>query len=100
MPINNPARLSGRPRSAVIYSGISMMYRVLQVHINIEAINSRRTSGFRQSPAGAIGAEDAPSGSSPCCADWVRGTEGKVNHTSKAQIAKVAAAMINIQVKP
>ncbi|MNP52475.1 hypothetical protein D3C76_1468700 [compost metagenome] len=100
MPISSPARFSGRPRSAVIYSGMSMMYMVLQVHISTEAINNRLTSGFRQALTGAIGAEGAAISVSAGSTGATRGTEGSVNHTSNAQIAKVAAAITNITVKP
>ncbi|MNE55317.1 hypothetical protein D3C80_1501440 [compost metagenome] len=98
VPISSPARFSGRPRSAVIYSGISMIYMVLQVHISIDAINKRRTSRLRQALTGAIGTEAVAFSSVLLCS--ARGTEGRVNHTSKAQIAKVAAAIMNIQVNP
>ncbi|MNP42866.1 hypothetical protein D3C76_1366560 [compost metagenome] len=78
----------------MIYSGISMMYMVLQVHISIEATNSRRTSGSRQALIGAIGGE------STLISTLARGTEGNISHTSSTLTTKIPAAIINITVKP
>ncbi len=74
-----------------------MIYKVLQVHISIEAMNSSRTSRLRQALAGAIGADTPPCSPSFSAA---RGTEGSINPTSSTQTAKVAAAIRNITVNP
>ncbi|MNP55070.1 hypothetical protein D3C76_1496810 [compost metagenome] len=91
MPIKIPASLSGRPRSLLIHSGISMMYMVLQVHIRVEAINSLRTFLSFQPLTWVTGIAPAES---------TRETEGSAKAISPRLMAKMAAAMENMAVKP
>ncbi|MNV73964.1 hypothetical protein D3C71_1671430 [compost metagenome] len=90
MPIIQPVRLCGKPNSAVIYSGTSIRYMALQVHINTEAKNNRLISLSKNVFCGMP--ISLPTGG--------RATSGNIHQASSVTSRNMPAANINIAVKP